>query len=273
MAPIRIGLLGCGVVGTEVVRQLAEPGRRPRPAGRRARWSWSASPSAAPSGSRRRPPSWACPSRCSPPTPPSWSPASVDVVVEVIGGIEPARTLMLSAMKHGASVVSANKALLAEDGATLHAAAESRRRPLLRGVGRRCHPAAAPAARVAGRRPGQPGARHRQRHHQLHPVPDGRDRRRLSRGAGGGDRARLRRGRSDRRRRGLRRRGQGRDPGRPRVPHPGHRGGRPPRGHHRGQLPPTSPAPRRWAASSSCSRSASSQRRRLQPSACASTRR
>jgi homoserine dehydrogenase len=47
----------------------------------------------------------------------------VDVVVEVIGGLEPARTLLLSAMKAGKSVVTANKALLAEDGATLHAAA------------------------------------------------------------------------------------------------------------------------------------------------------
>ncbi len=48
----------------------------------------------------------------------------IDVVVEVIGGIEPARSLLLKAMENGASVVTANKALLAEDGATLHAAAE-----------------------------------------------------------------------------------------------------------------------------------------------------
>ena len=41
----------------------------------------------------------------------------VDVVVEVIGGIEPARTLLLEALKAGKSVVTANKALLAEDGA------------------------------------------------------------------------------------------------------------------------------------------------------------
>ncbi|RKS10579.1 homoserine dehydrogenase [Nocardiopsis sp. Huas11] len=47
----------------------------------------------------------------------------IDVVIEVIGGIEPARSLMLSAMKAGKSVVTANKALLAEDGQTLHAAA------------------------------------------------------------------------------------------------------------------------------------------------------
>ena len=46
-----------------------------------------------------------------------------DVVVEVIGGIEPARSLILRAMKHGASVVTANKALLAEDGPALYAAA------------------------------------------------------------------------------------------------------------------------------------------------------
>ncbi|MDQ2636632.1 MAG: homoserine dehydrogenase, partial [Actinomycetota bacterium] len=48
----------------------------------------------------------------------------LDIVVEVIGGIEPARTLIGTAFEHGASVVSANKALLAQDGAALHAAAE-----------------------------------------------------------------------------------------------------------------------------------------------------
>ncbi|MFF6877909.1 MULTISPECIES: homoserine dehydrogenase [Streptomyces] len=48
----------------------------------------------------------------------------IDVVVEVIGGIEPARSLITTAFEHGASVVSANKALLAQDGAALHAVAE-----------------------------------------------------------------------------------------------------------------------------------------------------
>jgi homoserine dehydrogenase len=47
----------------------------------------------------------------------------VDVVVEVIGGIEPARSLILAALEGGASVVTANKALLAEDGPTLFEAA------------------------------------------------------------------------------------------------------------------------------------------------------
>jgi len=49
----------------------------------------------------------------------------VDLVVEVIGGIEPARSLILAAIASGKSVVTANKALLAEDGATLHAAARA----------------------------------------------------------------------------------------------------------------------------------------------------
>jgi len=48
----------------------------------------------------------------------------------VIGGIEPARTLILSALEHGASVVTANKALLAEDGPTLFEAAEKAGRDL-----------------------------------------------------------------------------------------------------------------------------------------------
>ncbi|MGH3663515.1 MAG: homoserine dehydrogenase [Micromonosporaceae bacterium] len=47
----------------------------------------------------------------------------VDVVVEVVGGIEPARSWLTTALRSGKSVVTANKALLAEDGATLHAAA------------------------------------------------------------------------------------------------------------------------------------------------------
>ncbi len=54
----------------------------------------------------------------------------VDLVVEVIGGIEPARTLILTALENGASVVTANKSLLAEDGATLFAAAEKAQRDL-----------------------------------------------------------------------------------------------------------------------------------------------
>ena len=48
----------------------------------------------------------------------------LDLVVELMGGLEPARSLILEAMAQGAAVVTANKALLAADGATLYAAAE-----------------------------------------------------------------------------------------------------------------------------------------------------
>jgi len=54
----------------------------------------------------------------------------VDLVVEVIGGIEPARSLILAALENGASVVTANKALLAEDGPTLFEAADKVNRDL-----------------------------------------------------------------------------------------------------------------------------------------------
>ncbi len=49
----------------------------------------------------------------------------VDVVVEVIGGIEPARSLILDALKAGKPVVTANKELLATLGSELFEAAEA----------------------------------------------------------------------------------------------------------------------------------------------------
>ncbi|MEB3232015.1 MAG: homoserine dehydrogenase [Leptolyngbyaceae bacterium] len=49
---------------------------------------------------------------------------AVDIVVEVIGGIEPARTLVLEAIAHGKHVVTANKALIARHGDEIFTAAE-----------------------------------------------------------------------------------------------------------------------------------------------------
>jgi homoserine dehydrogenase len=49
----------------------------------------------------------------------------VDVIVEVIGGIEPARSLVLDALKGGKPVVTANKELLANVGAELFEAADA----------------------------------------------------------------------------------------------------------------------------------------------------
>src|SRR6185295_1899791 len=54
----------------------------------------------------------------------------LDIVVEVIGGIEPARELILSALEHGASVVTANKALLAQDAESIYNAAAKADRDL-----------------------------------------------------------------------------------------------------------------------------------------------
>ena len=48
---------------------------------------------------------------------------SIDIVVELIGGLEPARTFILRALANGKHVVTANKALLATHGEELYAAA------------------------------------------------------------------------------------------------------------------------------------------------------
>ncbi|HSA49793.1 MAG TPA: homoserine dehydrogenase [Yinghuangia sp.] len=116
--PLKVALLGCGVVGSEVARimtthatdlaaRIGAPVELAGVAVRRA--------------GRERP--GIDPALLTTDAEELVERDDVDVVVEVIGGIEPARTLILAAMEHGASVVSANKALLAEDGATLHAAA------------------------------------------------------------------------------------------------------------------------------------------------------
>ncbi|MCF8999432.1 homoserine dehydrogenase [Acinetobacter nectaris] len=49
----------------------------------------------------------------------------VDIVVELIGGLDPAHDLILEAIKHGKQVVTANKALLAEKGNALFEAADN----------------------------------------------------------------------------------------------------------------------------------------------------
>jgi homoserine dehydrogenase len=49
---------------------------------------------------------------------------SLDIVIEVMGGIDPARPLILSAIKNGKSIITANKALLALHGAELFEAAD-----------------------------------------------------------------------------------------------------------------------------------------------------
>jgi homoserine dehydrogenase len=120
MGELRVALLGCGAVGSQVFRLLGEqatdlaarvgaplqvagvavrdPAGRARAAGVPAELITTD-----PMGLVIRP--------------------DVDIVVEMIGGIEPARSLLLAAMQTGKSVVTANKALLGADGAVMHAAA------------------------------------------------------------------------------------------------------------------------------------------------------
>ncbi len=116
---ITIGMLGCGVVGSQVARLLransAELSTRAganlvlkkiavRTAGARAGLDASLFTTSADE---------------------IINDPSIDIVIEVIGGIEPARELILKAIKNGKSVVTANKALLATHGADLYSAADT----------------------------------------------------------------------------------------------------------------------------------------------------
>jgi homoserine dehydrogenase len=49
---------------------------------------------------------------------------AVDIVVEVMGGLEPARSLILKAIAHGKHVVTANKAVIARYGDEIFTAAQ-----------------------------------------------------------------------------------------------------------------------------------------------------
>jgi len=117
--PLRIALLGCGVVGSQVVTLLHE--HADDLAARVGAPLELAGVAVRVPGKKRDLP--ADPSLFTADAKSLVARDDVDIVVEVIGGIEPARTLLLSALASGKSVVTANKALLASDGPTLYAAA------------------------------------------------------------------------------------------------------------------------------------------------------
>ena len=118
-APLRVALLGCGTVGAEVVRLLH--GSADDLAARIGAPLELAGIAVRRLGKARDLPVDAA--LFTTDAAGLVARDDVDLVVEVIGGIEPARTLLLAALRAGKGVVTANKALLAEDGASLHAAA------------------------------------------------------------------------------------------------------------------------------------------------------
>ena len=110
-----VGLLGLGTVGTGVARLLTEHRERlERRAGRPIRWKW-----AAVRDPRKRRDLQLDGVRVVTEADMIIDDPEVDVIVETIGGTDPALRLILSAMEAGKDVVTANKALLAEHGAQI----------------------------------------------------------------------------------------------------------------------------------------------------------
>jgi homoserine dehydrogenase len=118
---VRVGVLGAGTVGREVVRALLDGSPRLAPrdgrplvlGGVAVRDLDGAQTGGIPGSLLTDAPAHLV------------ADAGVDVVVEVMGGLEPARTLILGALSAGKAVVTANKAVLAAHGAELEAAARA----------------------------------------------------------------------------------------------------------------------------------------------------
>jgi homoserine dehydrogenase len=116
---VGVGLLGCGTVGSSVIRLLAENGDE---IAERSGCLFEVVRVAVRDGDRPR----------EVPLPPEAfitdaaalvADPGVQVVLEVMGGVEPARSLVLDALARGKSVVTANKELLANHGAEVFEAA------------------------------------------------------------------------------------------------------------------------------------------------------
>jgi len=115
--PVRIGMLGCGVVGSSVARLLlADTAELSTRAGVKIELARIAVRTIKPHEGIN-------------PALFTTDPFSIvndpeiDLIIEVIGGIEPARELIMTAIENRKSVVTANKALLASHGAEMFTAA------------------------------------------------------------------------------------------------------------------------------------------------------
>ncbi len=126
LQPLRVGVLGAGTVGREVIRAFLDRSPRLTPAdgsplvlaGVAVRDVERAKAAGIPEALLTDAPAHLV-----------ASPA-VDVIVETMGGEEPARTLVLTALANGRAVVTANKHLLAHHGPDLERAARAADSPL-----------------------------------------------------------------------------------------------------------------------------------------------
>ncbi len=116
---VRVGLLGCGIVGSALAQLIAERGDAIEAnTGLRLAIGGIAVRSTSRNRDIDIDPSLLTTDARSLVVSPD-----IDLVVEVVGGIEPARELILTALRHGKPVITANKELLANHGAELYRAA------------------------------------------------------------------------------------------------------------------------------------------------------
>jgi len=116
---VRIGMLGCGTVGQGVVRILAESSAT---IGRATGITFEIGPVLVRDAAKPRAGVPAANLTTDPEV--VLGDPDVDIIIEVMGGVEPTREWLLRALRGGTSVVTANKQLLARHAPELLAAAE-----------------------------------------------------------------------------------------------------------------------------------------------------
>lgn len=126
MKPLRIGMLGCGTVGTGVVRILQSRARELATYSGRV-WQIARIVVNDPAKVRDE----AVPKDLLTTDPTTlWTDPDIDVVVEAAGGTGPVREMVLQCLEAGRDLVTANKALLAEHGTEIFAKARKHGRAI-----------------------------------------------------------------------------------------------------------------------------------------------
>jgi len=120
MKTLKVGMLGCGVVGSQIARLLVE---NKSDLTSRAGANLDLVKVAVKNINTKR--EGISSSLLTDDAKSVVNDPEIDLIIEVIGGISPAKELILTAIKNGKSVVTANKALLAQAGAELYTAADN----------------------------------------------------------------------------------------------------------------------------------------------------